>query len=49
MVANGKDCTALKEDLEERKALTSAMMTAEEIAGTFVELIKEYNNDKADN
>ena len=32
-----------------RKALTSATMTAEEIAGTFVELIKEYNNDKADN
>ncbi|MBR1464576.1 MAG: hypothetical protein IJ604_14530 [Prevotella sp.] len=28
---------------------TSATMTAEEIAGTFVELIKEYNNDKADN
>lgn len=32
-----------------RKALTSATMTAEEIADTFVELIKEYNNDKADN
>ena len=32
-----------------RKALTSATMTAEEIADTFVELIKKYNNDKADN
>lgn len=31
-----------------RKALTSATMTAEEIADTFVELIKKYNNDKTD-
>ena len=29
-----------------RKALTSATMTAEEIADTFVELIKSYDNDK---
>ena len=32
-----------------RKALTSATMTAEEIADTFVELIKANRYDKADN
>lgn len=32
-----------------RKALTTATMTADEIADTFVELIKINNNDKTDN
>lgn len=32
-----------------RKALTTATMTADEIADTFVELIKSSNNDKTDN
>lgn len=32
-----------------RKALTTATMTADEIADTFVELIKSNNNDKTDN